>query len=51
MGRKGDGEPGTQTLLLGLQRIDDLTATWKPLTAMHGLHLQKPPVFSNPGYG
>lgn len=51
LGRKGDGEPGTQTLWLGLQRLDDLTAMWKLLTAMHGPHLQKPPVSSNPGYG
>jgi len=24
LGRKGDGEPGTQTLWLGLQRLDDI---------------------------
>lgn len=24
-GRKGDGEPGTQTLWRGLQRLDDIT--------------------------
>jgi hypothetical protein len=29
LGRKSDGEPGTQTLWLGLQRLDDLTAMWK----------------------
>lgn len=29
LGRKCDGEPGTQTLWLGLQRLDDLTAMWK----------------------
>jgi hypothetical protein len=28
-GRKGDGEPGTQTLWLGLQRLDDIAATWR----------------------
>lgn len=28
LGRKGDGEPGTQTLWLGLQRLDDITAMW-----------------------
>ena len=27
VGRKGDGEPGTQTLWRGLQRLDDITAT------------------------
>jgi hypothetical protein len=26
LGRKSDGEPGTQTLGLGLQRLDDLAA-------------------------
>jgi hypothetical protein len=26
LGRKGDGEPGTQTLWLGLQRLDDIVA-------------------------
>lgn len=29
LGRKGDGEPGTQTLWLGLQRLDDISAAWK----------------------
>ena len=29
LGRKGDGEPGTQTLWLGLQRLDDITEMWK----------------------
>ena len=29
LGRKGDGEPGTQTLWLGLQRLDDITGMWK----------------------
>lgn len=29
LGRKGDGEPGTQTLWLGLQRLDDIAEAWK----------------------
>lgn len=29
LGRKSDGEPGTQTLWLGLQRLDDLTEMWR----------------------
>jgi hypothetical protein len=29
LGRKGDGEPGTQTLWLGLQRLDDIVAMWR----------------------
>ena len=28
LGRKGDGEPGTQTLWLGLQRLDDIAFGW-----------------------
>jgi hypothetical protein len=29
LGRKGDGEPGTKSLWLGLQRLDDIATTWK----------------------
>lgn len=29
LGRKGDGEPGPQSLWLGLQRLDDIAATWR----------------------
>ena len=29
LGRKGDGEPGTQTIWLGLQRLDDIAAAWQ----------------------
>lgn len=32
LGRKGDGEPGTQTLWLGLQRLDDIAAMWRAMT-------------------
>jgi hypothetical protein len=28
LGRQGDGEPGTKTLWLGLQRLDDITCSW-----------------------
>jgi len=28
LGRKSDGEPGIQTLWLGLQRFNDIAATW-----------------------
>jgi len=45
LGRRGDGEPGTQTLWIGLQRLDDITTTWRVL--VHGTHL---PV-SSTGYG
>jgi len=33
LGRKCDGEPGTKSLWLGVQRLDDLTAMWKIVTA------------------
>jgi hypothetical protein len=29
LGRKGDGEPGTKSLWLGLQRLDDIATAWK----------------------
>jgi hypothetical protein len=29
LGRKGDGEPGTQTMWLGLQRLDDIVAVYE----------------------
>ena len=34
LGRKSDGEPGTQTLWLGLQRLDDITEMWKVMAAL-----------------
>jgi hypothetical protein len=33
LGRKCDGEPGTKSLWLGIQRLDDLTGMWKILMA------------------
>jgi len=33
LGRKNDGEPGTKTMWLGLQRLEDLTAMWKIMTS------------------
>jgi len=32
LGRKADAEPGTQSLWLGLQRLDDITAMWQLTT-------------------
>ena len=46
LGRKADGEPGTQTLWLGLQRLDDISAAWKIFS-----QLFRPTVSSNPEYG
>ncbi len=40
LARKGDGEPGTQTLWLGLQRLDDITEMWKVMSTILG---QPPP--------
>jgi hypothetical protein len=52
LGRKGDGEPGTKSLWLGVQRLDDLSSMWKLLTANSTSRPLSPSlVFSNPGYG
>jgi hypothetical protein len=51
LGRKGDGEPGTQTIWLGLQRLDDIAATWKIAMATLAPHILSPPVSSIPRYG
>ncbi len=52
LGRKSDGEPGTKSLWLGLQRLDDIAATWKFMAEQFAPHLLRPPpVSSNPGYG
>ncbi len=51
LGRKGDGEPGTKSLWLGLQRLDDITNIFKVMTRLYVPYSQKPPVSSNPGYG
>jgi hypothetical protein len=39
LGRKCDGEPGTQTLWLGLQRLDDITAMYE----VFSIALARPP--------
>lgn len=33
LGRKSDGEPGTQTLWLGIQRLDDISSMYRVFTA------------------
>ena len=45
LGRKADGEPGTQSLWLGLQRLDDITAMYQLLTGDTG------PPGVQPSYG
>ena len=52
LGRNGDGEPGTKSLWLGLQRLDDLSSMWMLLTTTPNSHPSSSPlVSSNPGYG
>jgi uncharacterized protein DUF4338/transposase-like protein/transposase Tn5 family protein len=51
LGRKGDGEPGTQTLWLGLQRLDDLAAMWNFMSFHFAPQLRSPPVSRASTYG
>lgn len=51
LGRKGDGYPGTKSLWLGLQRLDDLTDMWKIMNPAYVPHPPKPPVSSDVEYG
>ncbi len=49
LGRKSDGDPGNQTVWLGLQRLDDITAMW---CVMWGVpQIRGPTVSSETGYG
>jgi hypothetical protein len=47
LGRNSDGQPGTKSLWLGLQRLDDITATAK----IFNPNLRPPPVSSPSSYG
>ena len=47
LGRKSDGEPGNQTLWLGLQRLDDITEMWKITISKLAPHLLRPPPVSS----
>jgi hypothetical protein len=51
LGRKGDGEPGTKTTWVGLQRLDDLAAMYKFMALSLAPHLLSPTVSSIPRYG
>jgi hypothetical protein len=42
LGRKGDGEPGTKSLWLGLQRLEDITAAWKIMASCLAPQLLEP---------
>jgi hypothetical protein len=48
LGRKGDGEPGTKHIWLGLQHLDDLAAMWKFMAINYAPHLLAPPVSRAP---
>lgn len=50
LGRKADAEPGTQTLWLGLQKLDTITDTWIAFNALYPERV-KPTVSSNRTYG
>lgn len=51
LGRKGDGEPGTKSMWLGLQCLDGVAAMWKFMAITYAPQLLSPAVSSNPGYG
>jgi hypothetical protein len=51
VGRRSDGEPGTKSLWLGIQRLDDIAATWKFMALNFAPHLLSTPVSSKPDYG
>jgi hypothetical protein len=42
LGRKCDGEPGTKSLWIGFQRLDDITAMWKIMTNFYKLNPLSP---------
>lgn len=50
LGRRGDGEPGVQTLWLGWQRLEDLVIGWRAGCAV-GSADKKGPVSSDRRYG
>jgi hypothetical protein len=51
LSRRSDGEPGTKSLWLGIQRLDDIAATWKFMALNFAPHLLSPSVSSKSGYG
>lgn len=48
LGRKSDGEPGTQTLWRGLQRMDDITAAYRVFSTLPPLPPPTPPPHRRP---
>ena len=51
LGRKCDGEPGSQTLWPGLQRLDDITEMWKISMSVLAPRLFHPPPASSINVG
>jgi Druantia protein DruA/Transposase DNA-binding/Transposase Tn5 dimerisation domain len=47
-GRKGDGDPGTQTLWRGMQHLDDLKEMWSFMAKNYAPQLFSPPVSRAP---
>ena len=50
LGRTCDGEPGTETLWRGMERVHDITRIYRVM-APHVPHLQNPAVSSSRDYG
>jgi Domain of unknown function (DUF4338)/Transposase DNA-binding/Transposase Tn5 dimerisation domain len=48
LGRKGDGQPGTKSIWLGLQHMDDLKEMWLFMAMTYAPHLLSPPVSRAP---
>jgi uncharacterized protein DUF4338/transposase-like protein/transposase Tn5 family protein len=48
LGRKGDGQPGTKPLWLGLQRLDDIKEVWLFMANQFAPQLLAPPVSRAP---
>jgi hypothetical protein len=48
LGRKGDGEPGAQTLWRGLQRLDGMAVMWEYMANTYAPHLVSTPVSRGP---
>jgi len=51
LGRNSDGEPGTKSLWLGIQRLDDLTEMWKIMISQITVNNIHSPCLQNPRYG
>jgi len=51
LGRKGDGEPGTKSLWLGFQRLDDLAVMWKIMIPHIDPKNKSSPSVQYPRYG